>query len=152
MTIKEYEVQLLMAFSEIITSDNISNRVRQLRLSALNQLYARLKSYDEHMYLERLVCAIAEKKCAMILKATTKKDMEKIVGIPKSHYNGGRYTPDEFSVPEEELICLSQTSLYSSLSPEAMRRYEELFKMFFPKEYEKVWQPQRVQTTTPIEK
>lgn len=44
------------------------------------------------------------------------------------------FIPDAYSVPEEELICWSETSLKGPLTAEGFQRYMELFKQVLPEE------------------
>ena len=50
------------------------------------------------------------------------------------HYDGAGFIPDAYSVPEEELICWSETSLKGPLTAESFQRYMELFKQVLPEE------------------
>ena len=51
-----------------------------------------------------------------------------------TNFNGNRFTPDKYSIPEEELIAWSETSLKGPLPPEAFNRCRELFNAIFPEE------------------
>ena len=50
------------------------------------------------------------------------------------HYDGAGFIPAAYSVPEEELICWSETSLKGPLTAEGFQRYMELFKQVLPEE------------------
>ncbi len=54
-------------------------------------------------------------------------------------HNGSKFIPDEFSVPEEELICWSETSLRAPLNEAGFNRYMELFRQILPMEYERAF-------------
>ena len=55
------------------------------------------------------------------------------VPCPCLLYTSG-FIPDAYSVPEEELICWSETSLKGPLTAESFQRYMELFKQVLPEE------------------
>ena len=84
--------------------------------------------------MPKLLYAIADKKCRMIASATTKVEMQKLVRPNCLHYDGAGFIPTACSVPEEELICWSETSLKGPLTAEGFQRYMELFKQVLPEE------------------
>lgn len=129
----DIEVALIPYFAEVIVSEK-PDKVQELQFSALRQLQARLHYYTQRGFNDKLIYAIAEKKGEMIVHTTTKSEMEKVMRVAAPHYDGGQFIPGEYSVPEEELICWSETSLKGPLIPAAMKRYEELFREFFPEQ------------------
>lgn len=131
---KSVEVIMALHFAELITKEKVSDLVLDLRLTALLKLQSQLYYYAKRGYHDRLISGIAEKKGALILKATTKADMERILHPRPPHYNGAEFVSDESCVPEEELICWSETSLRTPLNSAGMRRYTTLFKEIFPEE------------------
>ena len=102
--------------------------------------------YDERGYTEKLLNGIAEKKGAMIMSASSKTEMDKILKPKAPHFDGVRFIADRFDgvrfiadrylLPEEELICWSEASLRAPLNEYAFRRYMELFCRMFPEESE----------------
>lgn len=132
-----YDFTLAMAVAEVITSVP-EERVFNLRLSALGELHGRLRAYEKLGYIPELIDPIAEKKCAMILKATSKAEMEKILTPHCPHYDGSKFVPNEYNIPEEELICWSQVSLRAPLNEIGHRRYMDLFRSLFPGVLEEV--------------
>lgn len=128
----EVEVLLIPYFAEVITAEDKSDKVLRLQFEALRMLQARLRYYEERGYADKLITSIAEKKGEMILAATTKSEMEKVANPHAPHYDGSKFIPDKYSVPEEELICWSEISLKGPLIPAGMKRYMELFRQFFP--------------------
>lgn len=135
-----YEFTIAMAIGEVITS-GADERLFKLRLGALGELNGRLRAYEKLGYIAELVDPIAEKKCAMILKATSKAEMDKILKPHCPHYDGSKFVPDEYNVPEEELICWSQTSLQAPLNQIGHERYISLFRCIFPGVLEKTLPP-----------
>ena len=136
--VKDTEVSMIMHFAELITKEGIPPRVQELQFTALQELQAQLQYYAKHGYHKRLITGIAEKKGAMILKTTSKADMDRVMHPRPPHYNGTEFVPDEFSIPEEELICWSETSLRAPLNSAGLKRYMALFKEIFPQESETV--------------
>ena len=125
------DIILIPYFAEVIIGDK-PEMVQALQFTALRQLQARLHYYEKRGYSEKLINAIAEKKAEMIMRATTKTEMEKVLHAPSPHYTGGGFVADQYCVPEEELIGWSETSLRGPLISVGLKRYMELFKMIFP--------------------
>lgn len=128
------EVDITMAFVKILMSNDIPEKIKELRLSALKELYNYLKHYEELGYVDKLICKIAEKKIDMIMKIKTKEEKEKVIKPACPKLYGDRFLTDEYSVPEEELICWSEASLKAPLNEHGFNRYMELFKKIFPNE------------------
>lgn len=131
-TIQDFDISLIFALSRIIVDENVSDHVRELRFDALAKTNGYLQHYKEHHYLPELIDKIAEKKCEMILQATTKAEIDRIIHPRCPHYNGAEFVPDEYSIPEEELIAWSEASLRAPLNSAGMNRYLTLFKEIFP--------------------
>lgn len=129
----DVDVILIPYFAEVIVGDK-PEKVQSLQFTALRQLQARLHWYSERGYQDKLINAIAEKKSEMIMKTTTKAEMEKVLHAPAPHYTGAGFVTDQYCVPEEELIGWSETSLRGPLIPAGLKRYMELFKLVFPEE------------------
>ena len=127
------DVILIPYFAEVIVGDK-PEKVQSLQFTALRQLQARLHWYSERGYQDKLINAIAEKKSEMIMRTTTKAEMEKVLHAPAPHYTGAGFVTDQYCVPEEELIGWSETSLRGPLIPAGLKRYMELFKLVFPEE------------------
>lgn len=122
---------------EIAASDT-PERVKKLRLGAVSELQRYLHYYRQLGYMPKLLYAIAEKKCRMIGSITSKSEMKQVIRPRCPHYDGNRFIPDAYSVPEEELICWSETSLKAPLNAAGFQRYMELFKQIFPEESRKL--------------
>ena len=132
---KDYMAVIISCIAEITASD-VTNRLKQLRLGAVESLRRYLCHYRQLGYIPKLLYAIADKKCRMIASITTKSEMEKLIRPNCPHYNGSGFVPDAYSdsVPEEELICWSETSLKGPLNAAGFQRYMELFKQILPEE------------------
>lgn len=135
----DYNILLIPAFAEILMAEDIPDRVRELRFDALRQLQGHLGFYQQRGYLPMLLSRIAEKKAEMILTATSKTEMDKLLKPRCPHYDGNRFVPDEYSVPEEELICWSETSFLGPLNEIGYSRYMEVFRQVFPEESEQIF-------------
>ena len=129
----DVDVILIPYFAEVIVGDK-PEKVQSLQFTALRQLQARLHWYSERGYQDKLINAIADKKSEMIMRTTTKAEMEKVLHAPAPHYTGAGFVTDQYCVPEEELIGWSETSLRGPLIPAGLKRYMELFKLVFPEE------------------
>lgn len=129
----DYMMVIIPCIAEIAASDT-PERVKKLRLGAVSELQRYLHYYRQLGYVPKLLYAIADKKCRMIVSATTKAEMQKLIRPNCPHYDGAGFIPAAYSVPEEELICWSETSLKGPLTVEGFQRYMELFKQVLPEE------------------
>lgn len=126
------EYSISMALAMATCDDDVKDSVRELRLSALSSLAGRIKQYREHGYADAIIDAIAEKKCAFILEATTKTQIKEILKFSAPKYNGAEFFAGKYHVLEEELIGWSETSLRAPLSSTGTQRYMAVFKQVFP--------------------
>lgn len=126
------EFDLIRAFMEILLTDDIPDKVKEYRLSALRGLRENLKHYEKSGYSEKLIISIAEKKIKMIMQLQSKSEIDKILKPRCPYYDGNKFIPDKYSIMEEELICWSETSLLAPLNEAGAKRYMELFRKFFP--------------------
>lgn len=85
-----------------------------------------------------MVFGILKRKGMMILCTTSKSELERIIKPRCPHFDGNKFVPDEYHVPQEELIAWSETSLKAPLNQAGHNRYLELFQMIFPKKYEEL--------------
>ena len=129
----EFTIVKLPYFAELIVAD-MTDSVRNLRFDAMRQVQDYLHHYEMLGYMPGLLCVIAEKKCRYIMAATTKADMEQIIKPHCPHYDGNRFIPEPYSIPEEEMICWSETSMKEPLTSVGLGRYLELFHQVFPEE------------------
>lgn len=137
--VSEAEFDFVTAyFLGIIIAEDASDTVRINRFEAFQKMRGYLKHYQERGFPLGLILGIMVRKGYMILCATTKKEMEGIV-IPKApRYDGSKFVPGEYFVPQEELICWSETSLIAPLNSVGVKRYMEVFKMVYPEKFKKV--------------
>ena len=68
----------------------------------------------------------------MFSTITSKSEMDLLIKPHCPHFDGNRFIPDKFMVPEEELICWSETSLRAPLKSETFERYVEPFGQVYP--------------------
>lgn len=130
----DYDLLIIMRIAEVLMDEETPEKVCELRLKALGSVRNQLEHYKGLGYIDRLLNGIAEKRVTMIMKATTKTEMDRVM-IPKApHYNGAEFITDEYHIPEEEMIAWSMVSLQAPLSSIGMQRYMELFREFFPEE------------------
>ena len=129
----EFTIVMLPYFAELIVAD-MPDSVRNLRFDAMRQVQDYLHHYETLGYMPALLCVIAEKKCRYIMAAATKADMEQIIKPHCPHYDGNRFIPGPYSIPEEEMICWSETSKKEPLTSVGLGRYLELFHHVFPEE------------------
>ncbi len=129
----EFTIVMLPYFAELIVAD-MPDSVRNLRFDAMRQVQDYLHHYETLGYMPGLLCVIAEKKCRYIMAAATKADMEQIIKPHCPHYDGNRFIPGPYSIPEEEMICWSETSKKEPLTSVGLGRYLELFHHVFPEE------------------
>ena len=130
---KDFTVVMIPYFAEVIT-DDIPDHIRMLRFEAMKRVQNYLHHYKMLGYMPGLLCVIAEKKCRYIMAVTTKADMEQIIKPHCPHYDGNRFIPGPYSIPEEEMICWSETSMKEPLTSVGLGRYLELFHQVFPEE------------------
>ena len=90
----DVDVILIPYFAEVIVGDK-PEKVQSLQFTALRQLQARLHWYSERGYQDKLINAIAEKKSEMIMRTTTKAEMEKVLHAPAPHYRGAGFVTDQ---------------------------------------------------------
>lgn len=121
-----------MAIAElIVNSENQKENLLAEKFEALKRSWSFLELYASEGFDEKILDAIMEKKSAMILDATSVKDIREISEPPKPYYTGNTWVASENSVPEEEMIWWSKASLKAPLSQEATERYIELFRNFY---------------------
>ena len=130
-TVDDFRMVLAPYYTEL-TATEMSDRLLKLRISALQEVQRHLVRYEDLNYDAKLLCTIARKKGDMILKITTQAEADKISRPRAPHYNGNEFVADQFSIPEEELICWSQTSLSAPLNSVGFERFRELFCQVYP--------------------
>ncbi len=131
---------LISAFAtQILADTNVKDEVKNLRISALQDIRSRLEAYRTHGYNGGLLCAIAQKKGEMIMKISSKTQMAKVVKVSCPHFDGNKFVPDAYNVLEEEMIGWSLASLKAPLNDAAFKRYMEIFGKVYPAAYERIY-------------
>jgi len=131
----DFNFAILPFVAELITQEGGLNAVQELRLDALKRLMQYLNYYKKLGYVERILYGLAEKKGRMIMQISSKTEMEKLLKPHPPHFNGNEFIPDKYYVPEEELICWSETSLRAPLNDAGSKRYRQVFSEVLPDVY-----------------
>ena len=127
-----YILNLSRAMAEYAAcAEGCTAAVRKAKLKAYLDTAKRITGYQDHGIRDDLVDVIFEKRLKLIGGANTAGELENIMKQPKPHFDGNKFLSDTFSVPEEEMVLWSITSLKAPLMPEAFERYFELFKQTF---------------------
>ena len=132
-TADDYQAVIVPYIAAVVVSDD-TDKICSLRLWAIKEMQQYLWHYKKLGYMPKLLCAIARKKCSMLLTLTTKAEIERLIKPRCPYYDGNRFISDEYSVPEEELICWSEASKNAPLNEVGFKRYMELFKQVLPEE------------------
>ena len=135
----DYTLVLLPFFAEMCTKPAELEKITKLRKEAIWQLYRQLAEYKQRGYIESLLSSIAKKKAGMIMNVTSKTEMEKLMNPRPPYFDGNRFIPDEYHIPEEELIAWSETSFLGPLNEAGYRRYKELFAQVFPEQAKEIF-------------
>lgn len=69
-----YKITMILTFVEILFDENVSDKVKKLRIDALKRLNGYLEYYEERGYLSILIDKIAEKKTKMIMQIKSKSE------------------------------------------------------------------------------
>jgi hypothetical protein len=135
----DFNFALLPAFAELLASADVADKTRELRFLALRRLQGQLARYKELGYTERLLYRIAERKGWMILEISSKADMERLMKPRLPHFDGNRFVPDDYNIPEEELIYWCEVSLATPLNDTGCKRYAKLFQSVFPEKAKEIF-------------
>lgn len=128
----DFLMALIPYFAQVIAESEIKDEIRTLRWDGLCRLHGQLGRYERRNYDVNLLSSLAAKKAELIVQARTKKEMEQICTPHAPHFDGAKFIPGVYLVPEEELICWCETSLQAPLNEYGMRRYIEVFRQVFP--------------------
>ena len=74
----DYEIVMCVLFAEVLAGE-MTEQYRNLRMEALVRLRGVLAQYQKRMYHDKLLSGIASKKGKMILKATSKAEINRIL-------------------------------------------------------------------------
>lgn len=128
----DFEMIIFFTFAEIVMDEAVSDDLKGLRVEALKKVQRSLNHYHHLGYIQQLTAAIAEKKCRMIKKATSKDEMKRFLEPRCPHYDGEKFIEDPYIIPEEELICWSYASLRFPLNSIGAARFQKVFNHVFP--------------------
>ena len=134
----DYNLAIIPYFAEILVDDKSSNHVKEIRFNGLKRLQSQIEFYKSRGFVDFLLYNIAQKKGKMIMKTTSQTEMEQLLKPHCPHFDGNEFLPDKYNVPEEELICWSETSMLAPLNEYAYRRMMKVFGEVFPKEKESI--------------
>lgn len=119
------------AMAEYTCDEHRDTAVNKAKLNAYIDTAKHITNYQAEGIRDDLVEVVFDKRLKLIANATTAGELKIIMDQPKPHFNGNKFISDPLSVPEEEMILWSMTSLKAPLMHEAFERYFELFKQVF---------------------
>lgn len=93
-----WELIIAQTLAELLLSDK-PDKVKELRMTALQTLRKQLNYYKELGFIDRLLTAIAEKKCKFLMEITSKTEMEKNAEAPLSNIQWKRVYSRFISYP-----------------------------------------------------
>ncbi len=131
MEVQSRIVTYAMAIAQLVTDDTLTDKMRNRKFSAVQKAAASMDAYAQEGVREDLVDTTMEKKARLILNAKTLEEVDRAADPPKPHYTGGEWIDDPLSVPEEELVIWSRTSLKGPLTRAGQQRYLSVFKKVF---------------------
>lgn len=112
------------------------SRLTVEKVCAIMSLHTVVRTYRKEGFPEEsIIRPIVVKKLEFIKEAETKGQLREILAPPKVRYYGGEVHPlGKYTIPEEELIIWSRTSLCCGgpLIAPAFKRYCDLFRAVFP--------------------
>ena len=130
-------VEMLAATMGFDSSDKLFFK----KITAVLGLIPRINGYANQLFdAEHLVYPLAMKKIEQIKGATSEKELDSTLALPKVHRcPDGTYGPaNDYMLPEEELIGWSIASLKAPLPDAAFQRYMDLFSKIFPEYTDKI--------------
>jgi len=135
------DIEYAMALAKVIC-DDMPDKVRALRFDGVRRLMGIANGYAREGMIEKPIVEMWNHKIPFVMGATSKVVMEEILKPSKPRYNGGGFVPGSpYHSEAEELMLWSLTSLWGGgpLISDGQKRYEELFKKYFPVEAADVW-------------
>lgn len=72
------DLLICMKVAEVLVDEETPAKVQELRMRALATLRGQVEYYRKLGYVERLIEGVAEKRAAMIMKTSTKTEMDKV--------------------------------------------------------------------------
>lgn len=70
-------------------------------------------------------------KVQCLSDVTTLGDVKLLLEAPKPHFDGAKWYVGKYTVPEEELMVWSLTSMIEPLNSDACKRFESLFEQIY---------------------
>ena len=129
------EIDRIMEFAQAACMmpdpQNESKSLSDARVKAAQTTLQRAALYRKEGIRNDLVHMVVEKRLKLIAEAATVKEIKEIEKEPRPHYTGNGFVTGKFSVPEEEMIIWSLTSLKAPLIPAGFDRCGALFKQVF---------------------
>ena len=108
-----------------------SKPLSDARAKAAQTTLQRAAFYRSHGIRNDLVHMVVEKRLKLIAEATAVQELKEIEAEPKPRYTGNGFVSGKFSVPEEEMIIWSLTSLKAPLVSAGFDRDMALFQQVF---------------------
>lgn len=116
----------------VLADPNITDKLRNLRFSALMTAHSRAVSFAKSGFDLLLTEPIYKKRAELILKATSATEINKILLPAKPHYDGNKIVNrSPYPIDEEELLIWSEVSMKAPLSPVGFDRFAELFEKIY---------------------
>lgn len=143
---EEVTAALLCAIADIYEDDSVSEKLKELRLSGVREVYPYIQNLHEGYIRTDVIVTIVTAKLDFLRKAKSKAEVRKILSPPKVHYNGQEVVPTEtkYHIPAEEMLIWSETSFPAPLNEAGRQRYFKLFRDYFGDELaDSIGLPQR---------
>jgi hypothetical protein len=125
------ELTYATAIADVLLEEGIKPNLREARIDALHQAMGLVNQYEKWGFRSDLLDVIMEKKAALIQSSDTLETVRKAAMPPSPRYTGASWLEDPLTVPEEELILWSQTSLSGPLAEHTFKRFVTLFMKVF---------------------
>ena len=122
------QTAILMQLMEI---SNLKDAYSKAKAAALQNTLRRVNRYRKEGIRNDLVHLVFLKRLELIGKAKLIGDLRQIDHEPKPCFDGVRFYTTEWSIPEEEMIIWSLTSLLAPLKYQAVERYQQLIRDAF---------------------
>ena len=131
---KPFGCVIASLMANVIKDSSMNESLSTEKFNSLLKLNAMLIQFADDGIVSELLDAIGTKMGDMIMAATTVAELRKIIKPKLPHYNGGKFMPDKYNIPELEVILWSKMSLIAPLNEIGYKRYLALMKGLFPEE------------------
>lgn len=122
-------VDFCQDIATVLADPNVTDKLRNLRFSALMTAHSRAVSFAKSGFDLLLTEPIYKKRAELILKATSATEINKILLPAKPHYDGNKIVNrSPYPIDEEELLMWSEVSALAPLRQEAVDRIAELIE------------------------